>query len=69
MECCVGEGRRNRAAGCEVEFVPQNYVRLEGADARQMFELMEAPKITDDVQKVYANFDSAKGYGGQYTIL
>jgi YebC/PmpR family DNA-binding regulatory protein len=41
----------------EVEFVPQNYVRLEGADARQMLKLIEALEDHDDVQKVSANFD------------
>jgi YebC/PmpR family DNA-binding regulatory protein len=41
----------------EVEFVPQNYVRLEGADTRQMLKLMEALEDHDDVQKVSANFD------------
>ncbi|HEY0367273.1 MAG TPA: YebC/PmpR family DNA-binding transcriptional regulator [Pyrinomonadaceae bacterium] len=41
----------------EVEFVPQNYVRLEGADARQMLKLVEALEDHDDVQKVSANFD------------
>lgn len=41
----------------EVEFVPQNYIRLEGADARQMLKLMEALEDHEDVQKVSANFD------------
>ena len=41
----------------EVEMVPQNYVRLEGADARQMLKLMEALEDHDDVQIVSANFD------------
>jgi YebC/PmpR family DNA-binding regulatory protein len=41
----------------EVEMVPQNYVRLEGQDARQMLKLMEALEDHDDVQKVSANFD------------
>jgi YebC/PmpR family DNA-binding regulatory protein len=41
----------------EVEMVPQNYVRLEGGDARQMLKLMEALEDHDDVQKVSANFD------------
>jgi YebC/PmpR family DNA-binding regulatory protein len=41
----------------EVEFVPQNHVRLEGGDARQMLKLMEALEDHDDVQKVSANFD------------
>jgi YebC/PmpR family DNA-binding regulatory protein len=41
----------------EVEMVPQNYVKLEGGDARQMLKLMEALEDHDDVQKVSANFD------------
>jgi YebC/PmpR family DNA-binding regulatory protein len=41
----------------EVEFVPQNYIKLEGGDARQMLKLMEALEDHDDVQKVSANFD------------
>jgi len=41
----------------EVEMVPQNYIKLEGADARQMLKLMEALEDHDDVQKVSANFD------------
>ena len=51
--------------------VPQNYVRLEGADARQMLKLMEALEDHDDVQKVSANFDiseadMAAAYNGSY---
>jgi YebC/PmpR family DNA-binding regulatory protein len=41
----------------EVMMVPQNYVQLEGADARTMLKLMEALEDHDDVQKVSANFD------------
>ncbi len=41
----------------EIEMVPQNYIRLEGADALQMLKLMEALEDHDDVQKVSANFD------------
>jgi YebC/PmpR family DNA-binding regulatory protein len=41
----------------EVSLVPQNYIKLEGADARQMLKLMEALEDHDDVQKVSANFD------------
>jgi YebC/PmpR family DNA-binding regulatory protein len=41
----------------EVEMMPQNYITLEGADARQMLKLMEALEDHDDVQKVSANFD------------
>ena len=41
----------------EVMMVPQNYVKLEGSEARQMLKLMEAIEDHDDVQKVSANFD------------
>lgn len=41
----------------EVEMVAQNYIKLEGQDARQMLKLMEALEDHDDVQKVSANFD------------
>lgn len=41
----------------EVSMVPQTYVKLEGADARQMLKLMEVLEDHDDVQKVHANFD------------
>jgi len=36
----------------EIEMVPQNYIKLEGGDARQMLKLMEALEDHDDVQKV-----------------
>jgi transcriptional/translational regulatory protein YebC/TACO1 len=41
----------------EIENIPQTYVKLEGADAKQMLKLMEALEDHDDVQKVSANFD------------
>jgi YebC/PmpR family DNA-binding regulatory protein len=41
----------------EVSMIPQNYIRLEGADAKQMLKLYDALDDHDDVQKVYANFD------------
>ena len=41
----------------EVSLIPQNYIKLEGADAKQMLKLYEAIDDNDDVQKVYANFD------------
>ncbi|HEX9919846.1 MAG TPA: YebC/PmpR family DNA-binding transcriptional regulator [Pyrinomonadaceae bacterium] len=41
----------------EVEMVPKSFVKLEGADARQMLKLMEILEDHDDVQKVSANFD------------
>jgi len=41
----------------EVTQIPQNYVKLEGKDAKKMLILMEALEDHDDVQNVYANFD------------
>lgn len=41
----------------EVSMIPQNYIALTGADAKQMMKLYDAIDDNDDVQKVYANFD------------
>ena len=41
----------------EVSMIPQNYVKLEGDDAKKMLKLYEAIDDHDDVQNVYANFD------------
>jgi YebC/PmpR family DNA-binding regulatory protein len=41
----------------EVSMVPQNYIKLEGGDAKTMMKLYDALEDNDDVQKVYANFD------------
>jgi YebC/PmpR family DNA-binding regulatory protein len=41
----------------EISMIPQNYIKLEGGDARSMLKLYEAIDDNDDVQKVYANFD------------
>ncbi|MBM4348984.1 MAG: YebC/PmpR family DNA-binding transcriptional regulator [Deltaproteobacteria bacterium] len=41
----------------EVTMVPQSTVHLTGKEAEQMLKLMEGLEDTDDVQKVYANFD------------
>ena len=41
----------------EISMIPQNYIKLEGMDAKQMLKLYEAIDDNDDVQKVYANFD------------
>jgi YebC/PmpR family DNA-binding regulatory protein len=43
----------------EVTMVPQSTVRLSGREAEQMLKLMEGLEDSDDVQKVYANFDIA----------
>jgi len=39
--------------------VPQNSVKLTEAKAIQMLKLMDGLEDSDDVQKVYANFDIA----------
>ena len=44
----------------EVTMVPQSTVRLTGKEAEQMLKLMEGLEDSDDVQKVYANFDIAE---------
>jgi YebC/PmpR family DNA-binding regulatory protein len=41
----------------EVTMIPQNSIKLEGADAKSMIKLYDAIDDHDDVQKVYANFD------------
>ena len=41
----------------EVSMIPQNYIKLEGDDARKMLKLYDAIEDHDDVQNVYANFD------------
>lgn len=41
----------------EVSMIPQNYIKLEGADAKAMLKLYDALDDNDDVQKIYANFD------------
>jgi YebC/PmpR family DNA-binding regulatory protein len=44
-------------ASGEVAWLPQNYVKLSGAQAQQMLRMVEALEDHDDVQHVYANFD------------
>jgi YebC/PmpR family DNA-binding regulatory protein len=41
----------------EVGRIPQNYIKLEGQQARTMIRLMEAMEDYDDVQNVYTNAD------------
>jgi transcriptional/translational regulatory protein YebC/TACO1 len=40
-----------------VTMIPQNYIKLEGANATTMIRLMEALEEHDDVQNIHANFD------------
>src|SRR4030066_1967459 len=43
-----------------VTMVPQSTIRLSGKEAEQMLKLMEGLEESDDVQKVYGNFDIAE---------
>jgi transcriptional/translational regulatory protein YebC/TACO1 len=55
LEAVKSAGIEPQAA--ELSLIPQNYIKLEGADAKQMLKLYDAIDDNDDVQKVYANFD------------
>lgn len=54
------EGKGLKPVEAEVTMMPQNTVRLIGADAEKMLRLMEALEDHDDVQNIYANFDIPK---------
>jgi len=41
----------------EIAMVPQNTIKVEGKDAGTLMKLMEGLDDSDDVQKVWANFD------------
>lgn len=41
----------------EISMIPQNYIKLEGDEAKKMLKLYEALDDHDDVQNLYANFD------------
>ena len=41
----------------ELEMVPKNTVKVEGADAESIIRLVEALEELDDVSKVFSNFD------------
>jgi YebC/PmpR family DNA-binding regulatory protein len=44
-------------ASSNIAWIPQNYIKLEGAAANTMIRLLEALEEHDDVQNVHANFD------------
>jgi YebC/PmpR family DNA-binding regulatory protein len=44
-------------ASANIAWIPQNYIKLEGAAAHQMIRLVEALEEHDDVQNVHSNFD------------
>jgi YebC/PmpR family DNA-binding regulatory protein len=53
------EGAGFKPTYAEVTMVPQSTIKLVGKEAEQMLKLMEGLEDSDDVQKVYANFDIA----------
>lgn len=44
-------------ANAEVQWIPQNMIKITGDDAAKMLKMMEAFEDNDDVQNVYANFE------------
>jgi YebC/PmpR family DNA-binding regulatory protein len=46
-----------KPASAEIGMIPQNYIKLTGAEAQKMLQLVEALEEHDDIQHVYANFD------------
>jgi YebC/PmpR family DNA-binding regulatory protein len=46
-----------KPAAAEIGMIPQNYIKLTGAEAQKMLHLVEALEEHDDVQQVFANFD------------
>ncbi|MBW2107112.1 MAG: YebC/PmpR family DNA-binding transcriptional regulator [Deltaproteobacteria bacterium] len=58
----VKQALEQKAVPCvvaEITMLPQTTVKLEGKEAEQMLRLMENLEDSDDVQKVYSNFDIA----------
>ena len=55
LEAIKAAGIEPQAA--EISQIPQNYIKLEGGDAKTMLKLYDALDDNDDGQKVYANFD------------
>ena len=53
----VLEGAGVRLASAELSMVPQATVRVEGGQARQVLNLIEALDDLEDVQAVHSNFD------------
>ena len=49
-----------KSSFAEVTMVAQSNIRLSGKEAEQMLKLMEGLEDSDDVQKVYGNFDIAE---------
>jgi YebC/PmpR family DNA-binding regulatory protein len=55
QEALVAKGYRIEAA--EIAMLPQNTVKVEGAEADRLLKLIDALEELDDVSKVFSNFD------------
>ncbi len=53
------DGRNMRYVVGEITMIPKSTVKLEDKQAEQMLRLMDSLEDSDDVQKVYSNFDIA----------
>ena len=51
------EGKGIVPDSAEIQFIPENTVKVGDKDAEQVLKLMESLEEHDDVQHVYANFD------------
>jgi YebC/PmpR family DNA-binding regulatory protein len=52
------EGKGYSFESASIRWVPQNYVKVEGENAEKLMKMMEAFEDNDDVQDVYANFET-----------
>jgi transcriptional/translational regulatory protein YebC/TACO1 len=50
-------GKGYRIESTEIAMVPKNTVKVEGADADKVLQLIDALEELDDVSKVFSNFD------------
>src|SRR5688572_18204081 len=51
------KARKIPLQSAEIEMIPKRTVKVDGRDAKQLLELMEALEEMDDVAKVSSNFD------------
>ncbi len=51
------DSKKIKYESAEISKVPQTTVKVEGKDAKTLMKLMEALEESEDVQKVWANFD------------
>ena len=51
------KARRIPVQSAEIAMIPKSTVRVDGRDAKQLLELIDALEEMDDVAKVWSNFD------------